>query len=180
MWQHLTEHLLGAIHVGAAFAALIFGALVLSMKKGTRTHRKMGYAYFINMLAVNGSALLIYELFQRFGPFHVLALFSLASVLAGLAPAWKRSPGWQARHARFVTGSYVGLCAAAVAEISSHFLALPFGPTVIISSTLTIVIGVVWMRISLARRLPHAEIGQAALAVTSQAAAPSRTPSGPR
>ena len=156
MWQHLTEHLLGAIHVGSAFAALISGALVLSMKKGTRTHRKMGYAYFINMLAVNVSALLIYELFQRFGPFHVLALFSLASVLAGLAPAWKRSPGWEARHARFVTGSCVGLCAAAVAETSSHFLALPFGPTVIISSTLTIVAGVVWMRISLARRFPHA------------------------
>lgn len=156
MWQHLTEHLLGAIHVGSAFAALISGALVLSMKKGTRTHRKMGYAYFINMLVVNVSALLIYELFQRFGPFHVLALFSLASVLAGLAPAWKRLPGWQVRHARFVTGSYVGLCAAAVAETSSHFLALPFGPTVIISSTLTIVVGIGWMRISLARRFPRA------------------------
>jgi uncharacterized membrane protein len=156
MWQHLTEHLQGAIHVGSAFAALISGALVLSMKKGTRTHRRMGYAYFISMLVVNVSALLIYELFLRFGPFHVLALFSLASVLAGLVPAWWRAPGWQARHARFVTGSYVGLRAAAVAETSSHFLALPFGPTVIISSTLTIVVGVLWMRISLARRFPHA------------------------
>lgn len=156
MWQHLTEHLLGAIHLGAAFSALVAGALVLGMKKGTGAHRKIGYAYFFSMLVVNGSALLIYELFQNFGPFHVLALFSLASVLAGLAAAWRRSPGWQARHAQFVTGSYVGLCAAAVAETSSHFLALPFGPTVIISSTLTIVTGVLWMRISLTRRPKNA------------------------
>ncbi len=156
MWQHLTEHLLGAVHLGSAFAALISGALVLSLKKGTRAHRKMGYSYVTSMLVVNASALMIYELFQRFGPFHVLALFSLASLLAGLAPAWKRSPGWQPRHARLVTGSYVGLCAAAVAETCSHFLALPFGPTVIISSTLTVVAGVAWMRISLARRFPTA------------------------
>lgn len=156
MWQHLTNHLLGAIHLGSAFAALIAGALVLGMRKGTRVHRSLGHAYFVSMLVTNGSALLIYELFQRFGPFHVLALFSLASVLAGLVPAWKRSPGWQARHARFVTGSYVGLCAAAVAETFSHFLTMAFGPTVTISSALTIVVGVVWMRRTLARRFPTA------------------------
>ena len=78
------------------------------------------------------------------------------SMLAGFAPAWRRSPGWQARHARFVTGSYVGLCAAAVAETCSHFLALPFGPTVIISFTPTIVAGLLWMRISLTRRFKTA------------------------
>jgi len=154
VWQHLTEHLLGAIHLGSACAALITGALVLKMDKGTRVHRRMGYACLVSMLVTNGSALLIYEQYPRFGPFHVLAPFSLASVLAGLVPAWNRSPGWQARHAGFVIGSYVGLCAAAVAEISSHFLILPFGPTVIISSALTIVVGLVWLRRTLARRFP--------------------------
>ncbi len=139
--------------------ALMTGALVLGMKKGSRTHRRLGYAYFVCMLATNGSALMIYELFERFGPFHVLALFSLASIVAGLVPAWRRSPGWQARHAGFATGSYIGLCAAAVAEISSHFLALPFGPTVIISSLLTMVVGFWWMRRTFTHRFPTTQQG---------------------
>jgi len=60
MWQHLTEHVLGTIHLGSACAALITGALVLRMAKGTRVHRRTGYAYFVSMLVTNSSALLIY------------------------------------------------------------------------------------------------------------------------
>lgn len=152
MINHLLMHGLGAIHLTSAMIALIAGTCVLAMKKGTAAHRRFGRTCVAGMLATNASALGIYELFGRFGPFHVLALLSLLSVLAGLIPLLRRQPGWMERHARLMTGSYVGLCAAAVAEISSHLLNYPFGPTVIISSTAVIVIGVVWMRSNLSRR----------------------------
>lgn len=152
MIQHLIGHFAGALHLATALLALLAGALVLRGSKGTRFHVWMGRTYFAAMLATNLSALTIFELFGRFGPFHVLALLSLLSVFAGLVPALRRRPGWVQRHARFVLGSWVGLCAAAVAEVSSHLLDLPFGPVVIGSSAVVIVTGVVWMRFYLTSR----------------------------
>ena len=45
------------------------------------------------MLALNGTALAIYELFGGFGLFHWVALFSLGSVVLGYWPAWRKSSG---------------------------------------------------------------------------------------
>ncbi len=152
MINHLMLHVLGAAHVLTAILALLAGALVLLQNKGTRRHVWTGRVYLGAMLATNLTALGIYELFARFGPFHVFALLSLLSVLAGVVPVWRRKAGWMERHAQWVLGSYVGLCSAAVAEISSHLLAFPFGPTVIISSAIVLITGWVWMWVFLTRR----------------------------
>jgi uncharacterized membrane protein len=154
MIEHLGQHPAGALHLVSALFALICGAAVLLRQKGTRGHVCMGYIYAGSMLLTNLSALAIYDLFQRPGPFHILALLSLVSVIAGLVPAWRRPPGWQAQHARLVIGSYVGLCAAAVAEISSHLLDFPFSLTVTSASALVIVVGLIWSRRHVARRFP--------------------------
>jgi uncharacterized membrane protein len=152
MFDHLFHHAVGALHFSSAVIALLAGAGVLLYDKGTRLHVWTGRIYIAAMLSTNASTLAIYELLGRFGPFHVLALMSLLSVMAGLIPVLRKRPGWLQRHAQFVLGSFVGLCAAAVAEVGSHMLALSFGPTVIISSTLVIVGGVIWMRVWLAER----------------------------
>ncbi|MBM4204375.1 MAG: DUF2306 domain-containing protein [Gammaproteobacteria bacterium] len=154
MFNHLLHHTIGALHLLSAVIALLAGAAVLLRTKGTRFHVWTGRIYFGAMLMTNANALAIYELFGRFGPFHVLALLSLLSVLIGLVPVLRRKPGWLERHASYVLGSWVDLCAAAVAEISSHLLRLPFGPTVIVSFAVVIIGGVTWMRVSLAKRFP--------------------------
>ncbi len=141
--------LLGWSHLAAAAAGLGFGAAVLVTKKGTTGHRRLGWAYVISMVLVNGTAFLIYDLFGRFGPFHYAAMFSLATVLVGLVPAVRRKPRgrWIRHHAYWMTGSYVGLLAAATAETATRYLAFDFGMTVVSASGVVSVLGV-WIILS--------------------------------
>jgi uncharacterized membrane protein len=107
---------LGWLHMTFALVALLLGVLVLVRRKGTSTHRIAGYGYVSSMLALNASALSLYHLTGHFGPFHVLALVSLSTVLiGGLAPGLRRR-GWLAIHYRSMAWSYIGLVAAACAE----------------------------------------------------------------
>ena len=144
MIEHLQNHPLGLLHTLTGLAALLFGTAVIFSRKGTRKHRRMGRGYLALMLALNGTALLDYELYGRFGPFHWMALISLATVVAGFVPTWRKLPGWTYRHAFFMTGSYVGLVAAAAAEVASRVPGWSFGPSVVISSVVVIVVGI-WM-----------------------------------
>jgi uncharacterized membrane protein len=134
-----------------ALAAMLFGAAVIFIRKGTRKHRWMGRSYVAMMLGLNGTALLNYELYGRFGPFHWMVLASLATVVAGFVPTLRKAPGWIYRHAYFMAWSYIGLMAAAVAEVASRVPGWSFGPSVFISSVVVIVVGVWVMR----KTIPH-------------------------
>ena len=146
MIEHWQQHPMGFVHIVVALAALAFGTAVIFSRKGTRKHRQLGRAYLVMMLALNGTALAIYELFGGFGLFHWMALFSLASVLLGYWPAWRRSAGWKVEQAYFMTGSYVGLIAALVSEVATRTAIVPFFSAVAILSIGVIVVGVWLMR----------------------------------
>jgi uncharacterized membrane protein len=151
---------LGWTHTIAAVTALATGAAVLLARKGTRRHRQLGWAYVVSMLLLNGTALLIYRLFGRFGPFHVGAIFSFITVVAGTAAALgarrarvRRDAVARARalerHYQWMTWSYVGLAAAAVSEIATRMPALrprpgqgmAFGITVAVATLLVVGVG---------------------------------------
>jgi len=149
--EHLQSHSLGLVHLLMAIAAMLFGAVVISNRKGTRKHRWMGRSYVALMFGLNGTALLNYELYGRFGPFHWMVLASLATVVAGFVPTWRKAPGWIYRHAYFMAWSYIGLMAAAVAEVASRVPGWSFGPSVVISSVVVIVAGFWMMR----KTIPH-------------------------
>ena len=119
---------LGLIHTVFATVALVAGAAVLLLRKGTRWHRTLGHMYLTSMIALNTSAFFIYDLFGNFGPFHWMAVASLVTLLAGMIPVLTRRPKghWLAVHAGFISGSYVGLVAGAAAEVTSR---IPGGGT---------------------------------------------------
>ena len=146
MIAHLQSDMLGLVHLLTALAAMLFGTAVILGRKGTRKHRWIGRGYLAMMIAMNGTALMIYELYGQFGPFHWMALASLATVVAGYLPTWRKAPGWNYRHAYFMVGSYVGLLAAAAAEVASRVPGWPFGLSVFISSAVVIVVGIWMMR----------------------------------
>ena len=135
--------LVGWLHLGSALAAMLVGAAVLLLPKGTTLHRRIGYGYVGTMLTVNVTALLIYDLFGGVGPFHVAAAVSLATLIGGTLPArWRRPPrGWLPWHAYWMSWSYVGLIAAAVAETATRYLPLPFGATAGTASLIVFVVG---------------------------------------
>jgi uncharacterized membrane protein len=134
---------LGFSHTVFGLASIFFGGLVVAWQKGTRGHRTAGRLYFLSMVALNGTAFFIYGLFGHFGPFHWMALASLATILAGLVPVARKRPpgGWLIYHAEFMSWSYVGLLAAAVSEITTRLLLFPFGWTVAVSSLLVFLVG---------------------------------------
>jgi hypothetical protein len=86
---------------------------------------------------------MLYRLTGTFGPFHVAALFSLLTIVAGVAPARQRGRGWLTRHAFWMSGSYVGLWAALAAEVTTRVDALPFWATALWTSLAVFAIGAV-------------------------------------
>lgn len=149
---------IGQFHLATSLVALATGALVLLRRKGTSGHRRLGWLYAVSMFALNGSALLIYRLTGTFGPFHVAALISLTTLLAGMWAVVRRRPGdrsWLPRHYYFMTWSYVGLVAAAVAEVATRVPAVQaiaggpttaFWVTVVLASVAVFVIGGLMIR----------------------------------
>lgn len=131
------------LHIGSALSALIFGLCVLLVRKGTRIHKQLGYAYFFSMLGLNISALLIYQLTGHFGPFHGAALASLLTLTLGLVPAYRRLPRghWLELHYEFMNWSYVGLIAAGVSESATRFPSAPFWPAVIAGTFAVFLLG---------------------------------------
>lgn len=143
---------LGQLHLATALLALAAGAWVVLRPKGTIVHRRVGWVYAVSMLIMNGTALLIYRLTGRFGPFHVAALASLATLIAGIIPAWRRRPvgNWIEHHYYWMAYSYLGLVAAAVAETATRVpsvQAFAGGPTpafwltVVIATVAVFIIG---------------------------------------
>jgi uncharacterized membrane protein len=157
---------LGVIHLTSAIASLALGAAVLLFTtKGSRRHRQAGWTYVVSMLVLNATALMIYRLFGGFGPFHVAALASLVTLVLGVVAAVqarrareRREPAvrarWVERHYYWMAYSYVGLAAAAVAEIVTRVPAARprpgqgamFAAAVIVASVVVFLVGAYLVR----------------------------------
>ena len=48
----MAYQIVSGLHIGTAVSALVFGLCVLLVRKGTRLHKQLGYAYFFNMLGL--------------------------------------------------------------------------------------------------------------------------------
>ncbi len=121
---------IGLVHLIACMISLLSGTFVLVMEKGTRIHKSLGYIYFTFMLIVNGTAFGLYHLFGRFGPFHIAALISLATLLAGMIPVLLRTRSWLNYHLAFMYYSVIGLYAAFASEVIVRIPGIAFGPAV--------------------------------------------------
>ena len=136
---------IGWVHTIFGLLAVISGTIVILNRKGSRLHRAWGYLYLFSMLSTNATALLIYELTGRLNFFHYSAFFSLATLIIGMLPVFTRRPPrkrWMLRHAHFMSGSYIGVVAATLAEITSRVpgwdIGLATGITVAIVSAIGI------------------------------------------
>lgn len=140
------------IHFGSAVAAIAAGAIIVCRPKGSRQHRRIGLSYVCAMVALNVSSFFIYSLTGSASPFHVMAIFSLVTVLAGYGAAVLRRPqgGWMEWHLQFMVWSYIGLLAAAAAEAAVRLPRFPFWGSVAAASIAVLAAG----GILFARRLP--------------------------
>ena len=107
-------------HVLAAFSALLVGAAVLLLPKGTHAHRVIGAVYVLALVLVDVAALSLHR-DDTFGVFHWLAVASLVTVAVGLSPVLlgRRSLPVIATHAYCMTWSYAGLVAAGCGQLAA-------------------------------------------------------------
>lgn len=108
----------GLIHLISGIIALIFGGLVIVLRKGTILHKRIGYIYVISMIILIVTSFGIYRLFGKFGLFHYLSLVSTFSLVAGMLPMLKknRTSKDYETHFKRMYWSVVGLYAAFAAE----------------------------------------------------------------
>ena len=113
----------GAFHLVFSLLAVLFGALVTMLPKGTRWHRTWGHGYVWCMTGVVATSLSLYRLTGRVTPFHLAAVVAGGTLLAGMWSVLLRRPkkGWIHAHATWMAWSYVGLLAALVAESLTRF-----------------------------------------------------------
>ena len=115
---------IGVVHTVFSFLAILFGAVVCLLPKGTRWHRTWGHFYAVCMVGLAVTALFIYRLTGSFGPFHLFALVALATLALGMGAVLLRRPrkAWMEAHASWMSWSYVGLLAAFAAETLTRFV----------------------------------------------------------
>ena len=133
----------GVVHASFGITALALGLGMVTAAKGTSFHRKLGFSYVFAMLLLNATALWIYDLYGRFGPFHVASVISLATIAAGYAPLLFRHSltEWMALHGYFMSWSYVGLIAAFIAEVAVRVPGVGFSSAVVSATVVTVLGG---------------------------------------
>ena len=90
-------------------------------KKGTTSHKRVGYVYVFSMLLLNISSFFVIN-FGGFSLFHFFVIISLVTVLGGIIPTIKRKQNWFSYHFYFMSWSVVGLYCAFWAEIGTRFV----------------------------------------------------------
>jgi uncharacterized membrane protein len=105
-----------AVHVVAAVLAVALGAVVLAARKGTPAHVLAGRAWVAAMAVTAAGAFLIdAQVFGvrtplgTFGPIHLLAAFTLATLVRAIAAIRRRDV---ATHRRAMKGAFAGLAIA--------------------------------------------------------------------
>jgi uncharacterized membrane protein len=127
------ENIISQLHVGSALLALLLAAVVLIAPKGTRCHKRLGYAFAGTLLIVNVSAGFMYNLTGRFNLLHVFVMISMGSLLYGMIPAIRRKPAnWLRRHITGMTGAALGVWGAGLAELTIRVLPGFLNPSQII------------------------------------------------
>ena len=118
---------LGAVHLIFSLVAIVAGAVVFMLGKGTRWHRTWGHAYVWAMVGVVVTSFSLYNMTGTVGPFHFAALVAGVTLVMGMWMVLMRRPkkSWIEGHATVMSWSYIGLMAAFMAESLSRFV-MPF------------------------------------------------------
>ena len=131
--------MLPTLHVLTAVLALLVGAVQLRRPKGTRAHRRVGWAYVLLLLVLNTTALSLYRETGRWNHFHWLAVASLVTLVIALGALAADRHRWWPVHAYAMAGSYLGVILAGLFQLATH---VPHrGPALALATGFGLVVG---------------------------------------
>ena len=103
------------LHLSAAVAALLLGILVLVQAKGTYRHKLIGRFWVVLMFTVAITSLWIRDLNEgALSGIHLLTALTVLSLIVGIRAIRK---GYVEAHKRFIIGTFIGLCGAALGTL---------------------------------------------------------------
>ena len=112
--QLLQRHPVVFFHLVTAFAALVLGLVVLLRRKGTTSHRVLGWAWVVLMgsTAVASGFIRDYHLPNLFGftPIHAFTVLVAVQLPRGI---WLIRHGNVVDHRKTMRGLYIGACVLA-------------------------------------------------------------------
>lgn len=112
--QLIERHPVIALHLGAALTALAVGAVVMARRKGTASHKALGWGFIALMGATALSSIFIrdYRLpnIAGYTPIHLLSVYTAVALPLGVL--WIRR-GKVASHRRTMKGIFIGGCVVA-------------------------------------------------------------------
>lgn len=127
MWDELAtleawvDSAAGMLHFFCALYALVTGPFLFAWRKRGLPHRVLGFTFILAMLALNVTALTIYDM-GRFNLFHLFAIISLATLIPGIVAISqairRRSRTWFMVHAHCMAWAYYGLLMAGIAQVA--------------------------------------------------------------
>lgn len=117
------ERMIVPIHTIFSVMALLVGAYIFFIKKGTSKHKILGYIYSLSMLALIVSSFWIFELWGSFGIYHIMSLVSFITLMIGLSfpLLFRHLSYWYIQHYIWMSYSYVGLLMAGGSHIFRLF-----------------------------------------------------------
>ncbi len=126
------------IHLIAAIFAIVAGAAIFLMRKGTKRHRMMGLSYIaamtitvISVVPVEATVMPIAG--TRFGFFHVFVIVGFISLFFGIRAVlrWRSTHDvkWLRAHQMHLAYSYAGLLMAGFSQMATNprwLVVMPF------------------------------------------------------
>jgi uncharacterized membrane protein len=110
----LQQHPLVFFHLATAFSALLLGGVVLARRKGTTSHRALGWAWVVLMgsTAVASGFIRDYHMpnLAGFTPIHAFTLLVAVQLPRGI---WLIRRGHVVDHRKTMRGLYIGACVLA-------------------------------------------------------------------
>lgn len=108
----------GLIHFLFSILAIVCGTVVLIKRKGTKSHKQIGYVYSVSMFGVLVTSFMLYNLYSTFGVFHWFAILSSVTLKGGILPMYLKKPkSYITMHFNFMYWSLFGLYGALCAEV---------------------------------------------------------------
>lgn len=110
----LFSHPIVFVHLAGALGALVVGAFVLARRKGTASHRALGWAWSLMMMTAVVSSAFIQGRgmpnLAGFSPIHLLTLFVAVQLPRAVLAARR---GRIEQHRQTMRGIYIGGCIVA-------------------------------------------------------------------
>lgn len=110
----LQRHPLVFFHLVTAFAALLVGAIVLARRKGTRSHKALGWSWVVLMgsTAIASAFIRDYGMVNLAGitPIHAFTLLTAVALPRGI---WHIRHGNVMAHRSSMRSLYIGACVLA-------------------------------------------------------------------